>query len=229
MNLKKLFKSFTQITVNTIDIKFIKEELAIIERLLNRLKGGEVEQIVENSISDKLSTKQDVLVSGQNLKTVNNNSLLGNGNVDINGALIVNFTDGNDDTLVADKTFNEVQAAVMSGNVVLGKYSHNIYLVTDHYIDNSVSFITAFNNGNGIIPIRIISLWNDNKAYIDSFNLNDSGNSSNRPYSNLPIGYFYFDTDLNQPIWWNGEDWVDALGNTPESVNYVYTTSPGLI
>jgi len=43
MMFKKLFKSFTQITVNSIDIKFIKEELAVIERLLNRLKGGEVE------------------------------------------------------------------------------------------------------------------------------------------------------------------------------------------
>ena len=31
---KKLFKSFTQITVNSIDIKFIKQELRIIEKLL---------------------------------------------------------------------------------------------------------------------------------------------------------------------------------------------------
>ena len=32
-----------------------------------------------------LSTKQDVLVSGTNIKTINNNSILGSGNLDING------------------------------------------------------------------------------------------------------------------------------------------------
>lgn len=34
MNLNDLFNSLTQITVNTIDIKFIKQELAILEKFL---------------------------------------------------------------------------------------------------------------------------------------------------------------------------------------------------
>lgn len=34
MNLKDLFNSLTQTTVNTIDIKFIKQELAILEKFL---------------------------------------------------------------------------------------------------------------------------------------------------------------------------------------------------
>ena len=37
------------------------------------------------------------------------------------------------------------------------------------------------------------------------------GTTSNRPSS--PNNYeFYFDTDLNKPIWYNGTDWVDATG-----------------
>lgn len=26
------------------------------------------------------------------------------------------------------------------------------------------------------------------------------------------IGYYFFDTDLGKPIWWNGNGWIDATG-----------------
>lgn len=50
-----------------------------------------------------------------------------------------------------------------------------------------------------------------------------SGTTTQRPTTNLIVGMQYFDTTLGQPIWWNGTVWVDALGNTPGSRNYVYT------
>ena len=28
------------------------------------------------------------------------------------------------------------------------------------------------------------------------------------------VGFQYFDTTLNKPIWWNGSAWVDATGAT---------------
>lgn len=41
-----------------------------------------------------------------------------------------------------------------------------------------------------------------------------SGESSKRPVrSNAFVGMQYFDTTLNKPIWWNGNNWVDALGS----------------
>lgn len=43
-----------------------------------------------------------------------------------------------------------------------------------------------------------------------------SGKSSERPkYSNEVWckGLYFFDTDLEKPIWWTGEKWVDAMGN----------------
>ena len=33
------------------------------------------------------------------------------------------------------------------------------------------------------------------------------GTTVNRPL-NVPVGYYYFDTDINKPIWWNGTEWV---------------------
>lgn len=33
-----------------------------------------------------------------------------------------------------------------------------------------------------------------------------------RPIDNLYIGMQFFDTTLNKPIWYNGKEWVDAMG-----------------
>ena len=40
-----------------------------------------------------------------------------------------------------------------------------------------------------------------------------SGNSENRP-STIPTGGMFFDTTLGKPIWYNGNSWVDAVGNS---------------
>jgi hypothetical protein len=51
---------------------------------------------------------------------------------------------------------------------------------------------------------------------LDSFNLNvtvpNFGPSSDRPTEGLLVGQVYFDTTLGFPIWWNGVEWIDALG-----------------
>ena len=39
-----------------------------------------------------------------------------------------------------------------------------------------------------------------------------SGTSADRPTDNLQIGQFYFDTTLGFPIYWNGTDWINAIG-----------------
>jgi hypothetical protein len=39
-----------------------------------------------------------------------------------------------------------------------------------------------------------------------------SGTSANRPTENLQIGQYYFDTTIGLPIYWNGTDWINAIG-----------------
>jgi len=46
-----------------------------------------------------------------------------------------------------------------------------------------------------------------------------SGPSSSRPTSPV-VGLQYYDTDLIQPIWYNGTEWTDALGN-PVDTTYI--------
>lgn len=38
-----------------------------------------------------------------------------------------------------------------------------------------------------------------------------NGITTSRP-SNVNVGYMYFDTTVNKPIWYNGTQWVDATG-----------------
>jgi hypothetical protein len=51
---------------------------------------------------------------------------------------------------------------------------------------------------------------------LDAHNVQDStvpsGTTDNRPALGLQIGQYYFATNLGYPIYWNGSDWVNALG-----------------
>lgn len=59
------------------------------EALKQKVDKKRLAQINQNyqSLMTKLSTKQDVLVSGTNLKTINGNSLLGSSDLTISGTL----------------------------------------------------------------------------------------------------------------------------------------------
>jgi len=75
-----------------------------------------------------------------------------------------------------------------------------------------------------IAPVEYHQLYQDqmNNALrlyfnqIDNFTQNvtvpASGTTANRPTENLQVGQYYFDTSLGYPIYWNGSDWVNALG-----------------
>jgi hypothetical protein len=75
-----------------------------------------------------------------------------------------------------------------------------------------------------IAPVEYRQLYQDqmNNALrlyfnqIDNFTQNvtvpASGTTANRPTENLQVGQYYFDTSLGYPIYWNGSDWVNALG-----------------
>jgi len=75
-----------------------------------------------------------------------------------------------------------------------------------------------------IAPVEYRQLYQDqmNNALrlyfnqVDNFTQNvtvpASGTTANRPTENLQVGQYYFDTTLGTPIYWNGVEWVNALG-----------------
>lgn len=62
----------------------------------------------------------------------------------------------------------------------------------------------------GIVNINNISTDGNIKHL---YNPIISGNTLDRP-NNVTIGFQYFDTDLNVPIWWTGTNWVTANGDS---------------
>lgn len=65
----------------------------------------------DNNYSDeeknKLNNKQDVLVSGENIKTINNQSLLGSGDISISGGGAITVFEITDGHLIATSTDTE--------------------------------------------------------------------------------------------------------------------------
>lgn len=84
-------------------------------------------------------------------------------------------------------------------------YTPNIGNIYHLYksINNDIVYIKVSNKAYGV------------KLYKTDEELNFNGTSSNRP-KNLDIsciGFQYFDTTLNKPIWWTGTKWVDSTGS----------------
>lgn len=87
-------------------------------------------------LSAGLATKQDTLVSGTNIKTINNESLLGSGNIVIQGG------GGEPEVFWAEygvTTAAEIDAAVTDGKEVVCKYSERLYRLS--YFDPTSSVI----------------------------------------------------------------------------------------
>lgn len=54
--------------------------------------------------------------------------------------------------------------------------------------------------------------FNQIDNFTQSVTVPASGTTANRPTESLQVGQFYFDTTLGFPIYWNGAQWINALG-----------------
>ena len=107
---------------------------------------------VSTEIQTAISTKQDTLVSGTNIKTVNNNSLLGSGNISISGG---NATD--------------VQ---INGTSIVNNDVANI--ITESTYNSSTNKIATIND----IPTTTSELTNDSNFAVTNANNNFSANQT---------------------------------------------------
>lgn len=72
-------------------------------------------------------------------------------------------------------------------------------------------------SGLGRVYLRKNIVGDKNVLNVDRIVLSgtwfDSGTTSNRP-TNVLVGFQYFDTTINKPIFWDGSKWIDATGAT---------------
>lgn len=142
-------------------------------------------------ILEDVSGKQDILVSGTNIKTINNQSLLGSGNITIE-------VDGSDDGITEAYTVVDAGTLTQTG----GQYNITSAIIT--------AINSAYNSGR--IPILTATLSNDSNVKFTSLISKSSDNrffgefhtSSNRyyfsslTYSQLATGVISAEVNVNE-------------------------------
>jgi hypothetical protein len=66
--------------------------------------------------------------------------------------------------------------------------------------------------------------FNQLDAYNSESSVPLNGTTVDRPTQNLQVGQFYFDTTLNKPTYWDGTQWIDALGGPLVAVTGMQST-----
>lgn len=98
-----------------------------------------------NKIKTKLSAKQDTLVSGTNIKTINGNSLLGSGNISISS--------GGSGTSDYDSLSNrpQVNGVTLTGNKTTSQLGISIPTKTSD-LTNDSGYITSYTETDPTVP-----------------------------------------------------------------------------
>ena len=116
--------------------------------------------------------------------------------------------------IVGDKNVL-TQAMINKANTIyVIQYDYDLKGETLTIPENSVLNFIGGAIGNGTIignKTKVINLNVD--RIILSGTWFDSGITSNRP-TNVLVGFQYFDTTVNKPIFWDGSKWIDATGAT---------------
>ena len=119
-------------------------------------------QAVGADIKALLTGKQDVLISGQNIKTINGQSLLGAGNVSISAAIFKAVVS------VVPAKIGQAELVVTDANVsASSKIMCQLEPNTDFDVDELAEFILSAQAGNGQIIFTIVS----DGAIVGDFNI----------------------------------------------------------
>lgn len=133
----------------------------------------------------KLATKQDTLVSGTNIKTINNESILGSGNITIQGG-------GGDTNVIETIKVNNV-ALTPDANKAVNipitneKYGNGYAIQTDNGQSQTVtaSLTDYVLTTNGRVSVK----FTHDAPYGPSLNINNTGAKGIRDKNNMPLTY----------------------------------------
>lgn len=142
-----------------------------------------------DDIIDLQNNKQDVLISGENIKTINNESILGSGNIEIGGGgggtsnynALTNKPKINNVELVGNKSLNDL------GIQAKGNYALESEIPTKTSdLTNDSGFITGYTETDPTVPNYVknitqanITSWNNKSDF--SGNYNDLSNKPTIP------------------------------------------------
>ena len=169
---------------------------------------------VSTEIQTAISTKQDTLVSGTNIKTINNNSLLGSGNINISGGtptdVQINGTSivsNNTANIITESAYNSSTNKIATKNDI----PTNTSQLTNNsgFIDNTVNNLVYYPLSSSLSSVATSGSYNDlsNKPTIPTATsqlTNDSNYVTSTQVNNLHkelwSGWSNTDISLNDSI-----------------------------
>lgn len=120
-----------------------------------------------------------------------------------------------------ENSFISIRANEESRIVISNNYFSNWYKGEMPQL-YGVKFVTEKKGLNVVVNSNHINMITDvvadyHKDFCKIYNYNHccKGNSKQRP-KNLGIndaGFYFYDVTINKPIWWNGVEWMDSVGN----------------
>lgn len=159
-------KSITFQVQNTAALKLTEAGIWENNQLLEN-KYAQLSDLNDFATTEQLNTKQDTLVSGTNIKTINGQTLLGEGNIEIQGGgtIIV-------DSALSTDSENPVQNKVIT-NALNDKASKTELATKQDSINKYVSSITPNPQSTGFI-LSTIDINAEGEPTITSFQLNNT-------------------------------------------------------
>lgn len=155
--------------------------------MANKIVTAPTSNDVIATINQIIDDKQDTLVSGTNIKTINNNSLLGSGNIEIDNVFIATYN---------DTTYTEILGAFQQNKSIFVRYDNDgfEFLIPLVAVDeaNSTAFFSMVSESNLlIISVESPDLWGTNNAQIGTVKSVNSTQPDNNGNVALipPIGY----------------------------------------
>lgn len=194
-----------------------------------------------SAVTQSLSSKQDTLVSGTNIKTINNESLLGSGNIDIQGGGGATYSAGTNISIDSANTINctlPITITDRGGNIIMvrgggtgsntfGTNTNNSFVFGSSNKINqggvSKNSVCVFGNNNtsknsyGITVGARLTSNNDYESSFGQYNVSNyvSGNFGNSGNTILSIGNGYNSYTHNAfEIRQNGDIYFPDTDNT---------------
>lgn len=121
------------ITLTASDVGALPSSTVIPDELAD-LTSDSTHRLVTDAEKSTWNNKQDALVSGTNIKTVDGESLLGTGNIDTTFLVNITYNSGTE-TYSADETFADIYLAWQNGKDILCKAEE--YTLQLYFIDNT--------------------------------------------------------------------------------------------
>lgn len=174
----------------------------------------------KQSAGSEIENKQEVLVSGTNIKTINGQSILGSGNITIEGGSTLTI-----DTEMSDTSTNAVQNKVIKSYVdsqTVNIPTKTSQLVNDSGYITSASISTDYAKKTDL-PTKTSQLTNDS-GYITSASLSTDFAKvtyvDTQDSTTLKTANSYTDTSITNLTWKGTQAQYDALTTIDDKVIY---------